>query len=87
MHSFLTWDHERPAEFQTIVKADILSRYQTVEFRQSRIMTVQRLDNWTFEATQEDCKKTVGRKVVLAMGVTDVLPSIPAFRDLWRTST
>ena len=86
MHNVLTWDHKAPSEFRTNAKANILQRYKTVEFRDSRVDKITKLGNETFEAIDQTGSKTIGRKVVLATGVTDVMPDIDGFAELWGKS-
>lgn len=86
MHNVLTWDHKSPADFRESARANILSRYDGVIFRESRIDSIVKREDGTFEATDERGDKTVGRKVVLATGVRDVMPGIDGFGELWGKS-
>lgn len=86
MHNVLTWDHRLPGEFRAAAKANILSRYDSVVFRETRIDRITKLKDDTFEVVDEVGGKTVGRKVVLAVGVRDVMPEIEGFGKLWGRS-
>jgi len=86
MHNVITWDHKPPAEFRASAQAGIIARYATIQFRKTRVEAIRKLDDSTFEATDSEQKKTVGRKVVLATGVTDMLPDIKGFSELWGKS-
>ena len=86
MHNVLTWDHKSPADFRASAKANILSRYEGIVFRDSRIDNIIKREDDTFEVTDERGDKTVGRKVVLATGVSDVMPDIEGFEALWGKS-
>ena len=86
MHNVLTWDHKSPAEFRASAKANILSRYEGIVFRESRIDNIVKLEDGTFEVIDERGDKTVGKKVVLATGVSDVMPEIDGFEELWGKS-
>lgn len=86
MHNVLTWDHKSPVEFRAAAKANILSRYDSVVFWEARIDGIIKREDGYFEVVDEFGGKTVGRKVVLAMGVTDVMPEIQGFRELWGRS-
>ena len=86
MHNVLTWDHKPPADFRASARANILSRYESIAFRESRIDNIVKLEDDTFEVTDERGDKTVGRKVVLATGVSDVMPDIDGFGELWGKS-
>lgn len=86
MHNVLTWDHKSPADFRASARANILSRYEGVVFRESRVDNIVKLQDDTFEVTDESGGKTAGRKVVLATGVSDVMPEIQGFGELWGRS-
>jgi gliotoxin/aspirochlorine biosynthesis thioredoxin reductase len=83
MHNLATWDHRHPVEFHAAAQANILSRYDTIRFERATLTSVRRLENGLFEAADELKKIYVGRKVLLAQGVTDVLPDIPGYEDCW----
>ncbi|KAM0709177.1 hypothetical protein Q7P35_003213 [Cladosporium inversicolor] len=86
MHNVLTWDHKSPVDFRASARANILSRYDGIVFRESRIDNIVKLEDDTFEVTDERGDKTVGRKVVLATGVSDVMMEIEGFEELWGRS-
>lgn len=86
MHNVLTWDHKSPADFRATAKANILSRYDGIVFRNSQIDHIVKREDDTFEVTDERGDKAVGRKVVLATGVRDVMPYIEGFEELWGKS-
>lgn len=86
MHNVLTWDHKSPADFRASAKANILSRYDGIVFRESRIDDIAKLEDGTFQVTDERGDKTVGKKVVFATGVSDVMPDIEGFEELWGKS-
>jgi thioredoxin reductase len=86
MHNVVTWDHRAPAEFRASARKEISGRYDTIEVRTSRIESIRKLEDGTFEAVDSEQKKVVGKKVVVATGVTDVLPDIKGFSALWGKS-
>lgn len=86
MHNVLTWDHRPPSEFRANAKANILQRYTNIVFRDSRIDRITKLEDGMFEAIDEVGSSIVGKKVVLATGVTDVMPDIEGFKELWGRS-
>ncbi|KAI1142014.1 thioredoxin reductase glit [Hypoxylon sp. FL0543] len=90
MHNVTGWDHADPASFRAKARSDIASRYSgTIQFRDVEVARVEKLADdergrSRFEAEDVDGKKYVGRKVVLAMGVKDVMPETPVgYADLW----
>ncbi|KAI1410274.1 thioredoxin reductase glit [Hypoxylon sp. FL1857] len=90
MHNVAGWDHADPASFRAKARSDIVSRYSdTIQFRDVEVARVKKLDDderglSRFEAQDMEGKKYVGRKVVLAMGVKDIMPETPlGYADLW----
>ncbi|KAL8648012.1 MAG: hypothetical protein Q9210_005224 [Variospora velana] len=82
MHTVLTWDHKAPSDFRQASRDNILSGYQTVRFEDTAVQTVTITDHG-FEATDTVGKVWVGRKLILASGVTDVYPDIEGYDDCW----
>ncbi len=86
VHGFLTRDGIRPAELLRLGHEQ-LRPYETVEVRCLQIDAVVRQGRG-FRATghgaDDDAPVTVtARRVLLATGVSDVLPPLPGFRELW----
>lgn len=84
MYGVPGFDHVDPMAFRTKAKTDLLRRYDTVDFRKARIAEIEKLDSGLFQATDGAGNVYVGRKVVLATGVRDVLPDIDGYDDCWR---
>lgn len=83
MHNVPTWDHRNPAEFRAKARADLLARYDTVQFADLAVQSVRRTDAGRFEATDAQGTVWTGRKLVLASGVTDIFPDIPGYEPAW----
>lgn len=70
-------------------RSDILARYSdTIQFRDVGVVKVRKIESdggkTRFEVQDENDVKYLGRKVVLAMGVRDVMPEKPeGYKDLW----
>lgn len=45
MHNILTWDHKSPADFRASARENILSRYDSIVFRESRIDNIVKLED------------------------------------------
>ncbi|PMD29977.1 thioredoxin reductase glit [Hyaloscypha variabilis F] len=84
MHNVIAHDHQAPSSFRAQARASILDRYSGVEFKNSKIENVRKLDSG-FEVTNEKGDKHTGRKLVLAVGVKDEMPSLPGYEALWGT--
>jgi thioredoxin reductase len=87
MHNVLAWDHRPPEEFRASARANILERYDTVTIRSVKIDGLVKTGEGSFEATDCFGGKTVGRTVVLAMGVADrMMRDVSGFGELWGRS-
>ncbi len=86
VHGFLTRDGIRPAELLRLGQEQ-LRPYETVEIACLHIDTLARQGRGfvaTGHGTSDDAPRTVtARRVLLASGVSDVLPPLPGFRELW----
>ncbi|KAJ4403973.1 hypothetical protein N0V82_010574 [Gnomoniopsis sp. IMI 355080] len=83
MHGVPAFDHVDPVVFRTKAKGDILSRYDTVEFRKTRVTEIKKLDSGVFQATDWQDNVFRGRKVALATGVKDIMPEIDGYDECW----
>ena len=86
VHGFLSRDGIRPAELLRLGHEQ-LRPYETVEVQGLHIDSLKRSGSG-FSATghgpADDVPRTVtARRVLLATGVSDVLPPLPGFRELW----
>ncbi|PSR82443.1 thioredoxin reductase [Coniella lustricola] len=83
MHGVPGFDHVDPGVFRTRAKGDLLARYDSVAFKRAWIGKVEKLPDGLFQATDGWENTYLGRKVVLATGVEDVLPDIEGFAECW----
>jgi thioredoxin reductase len=83
MHNVPTWDHRDSAEFRAKAKADLLARYDTIQFKETLVESIQRTNTGHFEAIDSEGVTWTGKKVVLATGAKDIYPDIPGYDDVW----
>ena len=87
VHGFLSRDGTRPAELLRIGREQ-LHPYETVEVQSLKIAAVvQQSEGFRASGISIDDNAPVSvtaRRVLLATGVSDVLPALPGFRELWR---
>src|SRR5437588_12404611 len=84
LHTFITWDHRDPAELRTAARKELFQgRYSTVKYSKTAVSAVAKLPDGTFKATDATGSEWVGDKLVLATGVTDILPDLPGFAGCW----
>lgn len=82
LHNFITHDGRRPAEFRALAHAD-LAVYDTVTVRAAEVSSVEP-DGPRFTVTSADGRQHA-RRVLLATGVRDTLPTVPGLQQLFGT--
>ncbi|MFH8621034.1 NAD(P)/FAD-dependent oxidoreductase [Streptomyces vietnamensis] len=83
-HGFLTRDGLPPAELRELA-LDQLSSYRHVEHRALTVTGVKREDEH-FTVALSDGSAARGRRLLLATGMTDVLPELPGLAEAWGVS-
>jgi thioredoxin reductase len=83
MHNVATWDHSSPAEFRREARERILARYDTIQFENIEIRSVQKTEEGYFRAFDSLDRVWTGRKLVLASGVRDTFPEIEGYGECW----
>ncbi|KAH9203447.1 thioredoxin reductase [Leptodontidium sp. 2 PMI_412] len=69
LHTFITWDHQDPAELRTAARKELFQgRYSTVKYSKTAVSAVAKLPDGTFRATDATGSAWVGDKLVLATG-------------------
>ncbi|MDC0666330.1 NAD(P)/FAD-dependent oxidoreductase [Nannocystis radixulma] len=85
IHTFVTRDGTPPAEFRRIGREQ-LRAYPSVEGRDVRVAAIAR-EGHEFVATFADGTRAAARRILLAVGVRDILPDdLPGLRELWGHS-
>ena len=84
MHNVIAHDHQSPSSFRSQARSSILARYTGIEFKDTKIVHAEKLESG-FRVTDEKGEQYTGRKLVLAVGVTDEMPSLPGYGALWGT--
>ncbi len=81
LHGFLTRESMPPSEFLRLAREEV-QKYPTVGFRSDQVLTIKRAGN-TFEVVTASGDRAVARRILLATGVVDELPPIPAVEDFY----
>ena len=84
IHGYLTRDGLAPREFLAIARRE-LAKYETVELRDVEVVGAECLDG-RFRVTMTGGAQASARKLLLATGVVDNLPTIDGFRQLYGRS-
>jgi len=83
-HGFLTRDGVKPDEFRNIAHQEI-SRYPSVEMRQTRITNVSRHED-SFELVTNDGAVFRAKTIILATGLKEILPAIDCIHEYYGKS-
>lgn len=86
-HTILTRDHTEPAEIQRLGKLDV-QKYGTTQFVDRGIAKAQKDEHANvFEVVDTSVETWQGRKIVLAMGSEDLLPTdVPGYSENWGSN-
>jgi thioredoxin reductase len=85
IHGFLTRDGVAPAEFRRLAQEE-LARYDTVRIESAEVLTASRLADGGFSVTLNDGRQCASRRLLLATGVVDNVPTVPGLAELYGTS-
>lgn len=81
MHNFLTRDGILPKEYLALVHEE-LTHYK-IDIVNGRVVTAKKEGDHGFLMIDKDGKQYLGRRLLLATGVTDKIPDIPGMLELW----
>jgi thioredoxin reductase len=88
-NSYFSRDGIAPSELLKIGREQ-LQKYETVNFQTGKVIKVKALESSEkpdrFQITLDTGEQFLARKLLLATGVTDELPAIAGFNELWGTS-
>lgn len=74
----------QPAGLPRRRRTETLTRYDTIRFHDQAVEQLVKLDkSGLFKPVSDDGKHWLGRKVVLATGVRDVLPDLDGYESAW----
>ncbi len=87
MHDVIGFDGVAPAAFRALAREQI-QRYPSIMLMNATIESISGLDHngdstGFFVAKAMDGGSYSGRRVVLATGMRDVLPSTPGLKEIW----
>jgi thioredoxin reductase len=79
-HALPGWEGNSPSKFREASRKE-LQHTGMVDFVHSEVETVEKKDDNLFYVTTADGKVSVGRKILLSMGVNFKFPDIPGYLD------
>lgn len=80
-HDFLTRDGEKPSTILKIARQQ-LKPYKSVKMKNKRIVGIEKKEDYFILIDDHDVTYK-SRRVILATGVTDVIPVIPGLKKAW----
>ena len=83
-HNFITQDGKTPEEISTVAKAQV-AQYPTIEFYQG-VATAAKKEAEAFVIATQQNKSFRAKKLILAMGIKDIMPNIAGFKECWGIS-
>lgn len=81
MHNFLTRDGILPKEYLSLAHEELV-HYQ-IDIINSGVVSAKKEDSHGFLVADKEGNQYLGRRILLATGVTDKIPEIPGMRELW----
>lgn len=86
MHTVSTWDHRPPAEYRAAARQELVSRYNTVRLEDVGIKRSKKTEKGMFQLVDDHGREWMGRKLILATGVRDIMLDIEGYEDCWGRS-
>jgi thioredoxin reductase len=84
VHTVPGWDHKHPQEFRQISRKQIEENYDTVQFVDVTVTSVEKKGDSSFHITDDTGKLWEVKKVLLTIGSSDVLPDVKGYEELWK---
>ncbi|KAK8112572.1 FAD/NAD(P)-binding domain-containing protein [Apiospora sp. TS-2023a] len=82
-HMILTWDHQDPAKYRAAAKENIKENYSTIEFASVGVAKIDKKSDSHFEVHDSNGSVKNFRKVILAVGSSNIYPPVPGYKELW----
>jgi thioredoxin reductase len=84
VHTVPGWDHKHPQEFRQTSRKQIEENYETVQFVDVTVTSADKKGDSSFHITDDKGKLWEVKKVLLAIGSSDVLPDVKGYEALWK---
>lgn len=85
MHMVPGHEGKDPAQFRSEARAALLANYSTLAFHDVPVEEVEKKSDTHFSVTNSNGKEWNVRKVILAIGSSEIFPAIEGYGDLWGT--
>jgi thioredoxin reductase len=84
VHTVPGWDHKDPKEFRATSRKQIEENYETVQFADVGVTTVEKKSESCFHVIDDTGKMWEVKKLILATGSSDALPELKGYGELWK---
>jgi thioredoxin reductase len=84
LHMVPGWDHKDPKEFRQTSRKQIEENYETIQFAEVAVISVEKKSDSSFLVIDDKGKKWEVKKLILAIGSSDVLPEVKGYAELWK---
>lgn len=84
MHMILTWDHKSPQDYRAAARKNIDENYRTIEFASVSVEKIEKKSDSHFEVHDSNGDVKKFRKVILAVGSSNIFPDIDGYAELWK---
>ncbi|KAK8063307.1 thioredoxin reductase glit-like protein [Apiospora saccharicola] len=84
MHMILTWDHKNPEDYRAAARKNITDNYSTIQFVTADVSKIDKKSDSHFELHDSNGNVKKFRKVILAVGSSNIYPQIPGYDKLWK---
>ena len=88
MHTVPAWDSADPKAYREATRSNLLAKYDTTQFADVTVDKVEKITEdeehaGLFRVTDTQQRQWIGKKLVLATGVRDILLEIPGYDECW----
>jgi thioredoxin reductase len=84
VHTVPGWDHKDPKDFRITSRRQIEENYETIQFADVGVTTVEKKSDFCFHIIDDTGKAREAKKLILAIGSSDVLPELDGYSELWK---
>jgi thioredoxin reductase len=84
VHTVPGWDHKDPKEFRATSRKQIEDNYKTIQFADITVASIERKGDSSFHVVDETGKTWDVKKVIIAIGSSDVIPDLKGYSELWK---
>lgn len=85
IHFLPPLDRVRGMAFREAARKNILDNYQTVEFKNLKVIKVFKTTQKIFEVTDQNGDIWLSKSLLLATGVEEIMPKLDGYAECWNS--